>query len=162
MADVYFDRMGREKYPDDIIPLNKKAYYAILVKDKKVLITYPPHIKVPEFPGGGMSRNDDFRSCLYKKLYEDSGLEYMLDRGNLDYQQVVKYFDDDVRPYGQFCIYDQTFMVYDADSYGFDTSREMWKTPSNGLAVWVDIDDIFKGVTKINYMHWQAFQKLFL
>lgn len=85
----------------------------------------------------------------------------MLDGGLRKYEQNVNYFADDARPFGEFCKYDMTFIVYDASSYGFDTGKERWKTPENGLAAWLDINDIFEGKTKINYAHWLAFQKLF-
>ena len=70
MSDIFYDRRGHEKYADEIIPLHQKGYFAILVKDEKVLVTYPPQVSVPEFPGGTVSRREDFRGCLYRKLYE--------------------------------------------------------------------------------------------
>lgn len=161
MVEVFYDRKGRKKYADDIIPIRQKGYFAILVKDEKVLVTYPPLVNVPEFPGGAVSRKEDFRSCLYRKLFEETGIEFMLDFGINQMEQVVNYFAEDARPFGEFCIYDQTFIVYDASSYGFDTNVEMWSTPENGMAAWVNINDIFEGKTKINYAHWLAFQKLF-
>lgn len=57
----------------------------------------------------------------------------MLDGGLRKYEQNVNYFADDARPFGEFCKYDMTFIVYDASSYGFDTGKEHWKTPENGL-----------------------------
>ena len=42
MSDIFYDRRGHEKYADEIIPLHQKGYFAILVKDEKVLVTYPP------------------------------------------------------------------------------------------------------------------------
>ena len=55
MSDIFYDRRGHEKYADEIIPLHQKGYFAILVKDEKVLVTYPPQVSVPEFPGGPVS-----------------------------------------------------------------------------------------------------------
>lgn len=81
MSDIFYDRRGHEKYADEIIPLHQKGYFAILVKDEKVLVTYPPQVSVPEFPGGTVSRREDFRGCLYRKLYEETGIEFELDWG---------------------------------------------------------------------------------
>lgn len=161
MVEVFYDRRGKEKYADDIIPIWQKGYFAILVKDEKVLVTYPPLVKVPEFPGGSISRKEDFRSCLFRKLFEETGIEFMLDSGMRQFEHDINYFAEDARPFGEFCKYNQTFIVYDASSFGFDTSATLWKTPENGMASWVDINDIFEAKTKINYAHWQAFQKLF-
>lgn len=52
MVEVFYDRRGKEKYADDVIPFEQKGYFAILVKDDRVLVTYPPQVSVPEFPGG--------------------------------------------------------------------------------------------------------------
>ena len=134
MSDIFYDRRGHEKYADEIIPLHQKGYFAILVKDEKVLVTYPPQVSVPEFPGGTVSRREDFRGCLYRKLYEETGIEFELDWGEKSYQQIVNYFAEDARPFGEYCVYDQTFIVYDASSYGFDTSVSPWRTPENGNA----------------------------
>lgn len=161
MSSVFYDRRGKTKYADDIIPLEQKGYFAILVKDGKVLVTYPPQVTVPEFPGGSVSRREDFRECLYRKLYEETGLDFMLDYGVKEFNQTINYFADDAKPYGLCCIYDQTFIVYDASSYGFDTKIDSWRTPENGMASWVAVEDIFSGKTKINYAHWQAVQALF-
>lgn len=161
MSDIFYDRRGHEKYADEIIPLHQKGYFAILVKDEKVLVTYPPQVSVPEFPGGTVSRREDFRGCLYRKLYEETGIEFELDWGEKSYQQIVNYFAEDARPFGEYCVYDQTFIVYDASSYGFDTSVSPWRTPENGNAAWLNIQDIFSAKTKINYTHWLAFQHLF-
>lgn len=161
MSEVFFDRTGKQKYADDIIPVSQKGYFAILVKDDKVLVTYPPLVDTPEFPGGTVSRKEDFRSCLFRKLYEETGIEFMLDKGERQFQQEINYFAEDARPFGEFCRYDQTFIVYDASSYGFDTNREFWKTPENGRAGWVDIKEIFLGNIRINYTHWKAFKSLF-
>lgn len=95
MSDIFYDRRGHEKYADEIIPLHQKGYFAILVKDEKVLVTYPPQVSVPEFPGGTVSRREDFRGCLYRKLYEETGIEFELDWGEKSYQQIVNYFAED-------------------------------------------------------------------
>ena len=33
MVEVFYDRRGKEKYADDVIPFEQKGYFAILVKD---------------------------------------------------------------------------------------------------------------------------------
>lgn len=161
MTEVFYDRFGREKYADDIIPVHQKGYFAILVKDDLVLVTYPPQVKVPEFPGGSVSRKEDFRDCLYRKLYEETGIEFALSQGEKSYSQTINYFANDARPFGEYCVYEQTFIVYDASAYGFDTTKEPWRTPENGTAAWLKKEDIFSGTHKINYAHWLAFQHLF-
>lgn len=161
MNNLFYDRRGKTKYADDIIPVHQKGYFAILLKDDKVLVTYPPQVNVPEFPGGSVSRREDFRDCLFRKLYEETGIEFMLDYGTKEFHQEINYFAEDARPYGMYCIYDQTFIVYDASSYGFDTDVEPWRTPENGSAAWVAVEDIFSGKIKVNYAHWQAVQALF-
>ena len=161
MVEIFYDRKGREKYADDVIPVDQKGYFAVLVKDNKVLVTFPSMVRIPEFPGGAVSRREDFRGCLYRKLIEETGIEFMLDRGNKQFQQNINYFAEDARPYGEYCKYDMTFIVYDASKYGFDTAKEMCKTPENGYASWVEIKDIFDGAVKLNYTHWLAFRELF-
>lgn len=161
MNEPFYDRRGRKKYADDVIPVRQKGYFAILLKDGKVLVTYPPQVSVPEFPGGAISRSEDFRECLYRKLYEETGIEFMLDRGVRNYHQIINYFAEDARPYGEFCVYDMNFIVYDASSYGFDTSCPQCRTPENGCSGWIEIKDIFSGSIKINYAHWLAFKQLF-
>ncbi len=160
MDKIFFNRRGREKYADDVVPVEKTGYFALLIKDHKVLLTYPPQVSVPEFPGGSCKRREDFRDCLFRKLYEETGVEFMLDKGETSYEQTVNYFADDERPDGTFYIYRQIFIVYDASSYGFDIDVPRWKTPENGYAQWVDLEDIFEGRVKVNYCHWTALQKL--
>lgn len=162
MNSPYYDRYGKEKFIDDEIPCHKKGYFAVLVKDNKVLITYPPDADVPEFPGGSVRRKEDFKGCLYRKLYEETGIEFMLNEGSESFTHTIEYFDEDEKPDGGYLIYEQTFIVYDAHSFGFDTSRKIWKTPENGRAVWVNINNISSGKLEINYGHWLAFQELFL
>jgi len=161
MSDIFYDRCGREKYADEIIPVYQKGYFAVLVKDNKVLVTYPPLVSVPEFPGGAVSRKEDFRECLYRKLYEETGIAFELSEGEKSFSQRINYFADDARPYGEYCVYDQTFIVYNASSYGFDTTADSWHTPENGIAAWIDVADILAAKTKINYAHWLAFRQLF-
>ncbi len=161
MTDIFYDRYGRKRYADDIVPAEKYGYFAVLIKDARVLLTYPLGKKAPEFPGGSLVRGENFRDCLFRKLYEETGIEFMLDKSEQCFEQVIPYFADDEKPYGTFYIYHQTFFVYDADKYGFDVERERWKTPENSLAVWVSFQDIVSGKVKINYAHWQAFKQLF-
>lgn len=161
MPSIFFDRRGKEIYADDVIPVRQKGYFAILLKDGKVLVTYPPQVNIPEFPGGTVSRKEDFRACLFRKLYEETGIEFMLDYGTKEYQQEVNYFAEDARPFGMYCIYEQNFIVYDASSYGFNTNEEIWRTPENGHAAWVSAKDILSGKIEINYVHRLAVQALF-
>ena len=161
MDEAFYDRYGHKKYANDIIPIEQKGYFAILVKDEKVLMTYPPLVDVPEFPGGAIGRRENFRECLFRKLYEETGIEFMLSSGEKEFHQTLRYFAEDARPYGEYCIYDMTFLVYDASSYGFDTRESQSKTPENGSSCWVPIKDILSRKTKINYAHWLAFQELF-
>ena len=126
MDKIFFNRRGREKYADDVVPVEKTGYFALLIKDHKVLLTYPPQVNVPEFPGGSCKRREDFRDCLFRKLYEETGVEVMLDKGETSYEQTVNYFADDERPDGTFYIYRQIFIVYDASSYGFDIDVPRW------------------------------------
>ncbi len=161
MNNMYFDRYGKQKYGEDIIPTHQKGYFAILLKDDKVLLTYPPQVDLPEFPGGSISRREDFRDCLYRKLYEETGIDFMLDYGMKEFSQTINYFADDAKPNGVYCIYEQMFIVYDASSYGFETNQNLWKTPENGKAEWVNVQDILSQKVKINYTHWLAVQNLF-
>ena len=161
MDNLYYNRYGQTKFASDIIPMHQKGYFAILIKDNKVLLTYPPQVDLPEFPGGSISRREDFRDCLYRKLYEETGLDFMLDYGVKEFSQTINYFADDAKPNGVYCIYEQMFIVYDASSYGFDTQKENWKTPENGKASWIALEDIISKKIKINYTHWLAVQNLF-
>ena len=161
MTEKYYDRYGREKHGDEIIPIHQKGYFAILVKEDKVLVTYPPQVDIPEFPGGAVSRKEDFRDCLFRKLYEETGIEFVLSQGKKTYTQTINYFADDARPFGEYCSYEQIFIVYDASAYGFDTAQAPWHTPENGRAAWIKKEDISSKRAKINYAHWLAFKELF-
>ena len=48
MDNLFFNRKGRPKYADDVIPAYKNGYFALLVKENKILLTYPPGVGVPE------------------------------------------------------------------------------------------------------------------
>lgn len=161
MTDIFYDRYGKKVFADDVTPVRKTGYFAVLIKEKKVLITYPHGSAVPEFPGGSIKRDENFRECLFRKLYEETGLEFMLDRSEKEFQQIFNYFADDEKPNGTFYIYDQTFWCYDATKFGFKDSADMWKTPENSKAAWINIEDIIGGKIKINYAHWMAFKQLF-
>ena len=160
--NVYFDRYGNKKFLEDKIGIEKKGFYVVLIANEKILMTYPPNVpNCPEFPGGSVLRGEDFRKCLYRTLYQEAGIEFMLDSSSKVFQQNVNFFADDLKPVGEFWIYNQTFFVYDALTYGFDTNKEKWKTPGGAMAEWVPIEDIFSGNKKINFAHWQAVQGLF-
>lgn len=107
MDNLFFNRKGRPKYVDDVIPAYKNGYFALLVKENKILLTYPPGVGVPEFPGGSIRRSENFRDCLFRKLYEETGVEFMLDKGVRQFEQTVNYFADDEKPSGMFYIYHQ-------------------------------------------------------
>lgn len=162
MDNAFYDRRGRQKFGGDVVPVRKKGYFAVLVKSGKVLLTYPSNTNVPEFPGGSMCRDEDFRQCLLRKLYEETGIDFMLDKGEKQFHQVFNFFDETECAFGVFYIYDQTFILYDASSYGFDSTAEKWRTPENSMAAWVSLEDIVSGKVKINYAHWQAVKALFL
>ena len=119
--NVFFDRYGRQKFNDDIVPSHKKGYFVLLVKDDWVLLTIPPKQKVPEFPGGSILRGEDFHDCLFRKLYEETGLELMLGRGDQTFEQTVPYFADDEPPCGMFYIYEQVFYAYNLEKYDVDS-----------------------------------------
>lgn len=161
MTDIFYDRYGKKIFADDVTPVRKTGYFAVLTKNNKVLITYPQGSSVPEFPGGSIRRDENFRECLFRKLYEETGLDFMLDKSEKEYRHIFNYFADDEKPRGNFYIYDQIFWVYDADKYGFEETSETWKTPENSKAAWIAVSDIISGAIKINYAHWQAFKKLF-
>ena len=161
MTDIFYDRNGKEFFIGDLTPIKKTGYFAILLRDNKVLITYPRGTNVPEFPGGSAKRDENYRDCLFRKLYEETGIEFMLDKGIKEYQHTFNYFADDEKPRGTFFIYIQTFWVYNADKFGFKEIAEEWKTPENSKAAWVEIDDIVNGKIILNYAHLIAFKKLF-
>ena len=71
MSDIFYDRRGHEKYADEIIPLHQKGYFAILVKDEKVLLLirrrYPfPSFRAVRFHAGKTSAAAFTASCMKK------------------------------------------------------------------------------------------------
>ena len=157
---IFFDRNGREHYCEAAIPSEKEGFFALLVKDGCLLLTYPPHYDVAEFPGGSCRRKENVRDCLFRKLYEETGIEIMLGHYEKDFEQVVRYFADDEPPEGTFYIYKQKFMLYDVSSFRFDVAQERWKTPENGFAQWVAIDDVLQQKVKLNFIHKMALKAL--
>ena len=156
---AFMDRYGKVHYADEETATFRTAYYAIIIKDKKVLLTALPRFDLFEFPGGGQVRGEDFRECLQRELYEETGYDFCLSHGKTEIRQVVDFFADDIRPRGECWIYDQTYIVYDADSYGLELREGEWKTPENGRAKWVKLEDLKEGKTEINYCHRLAFEK---
>ena len=161
MTKVFYNRYGRKKYVDDVVPIVKKGYFAVLLKDKHLLLTYPPHVEIPELPGGEVNRNENFRDCLFRKLYEETGFDFMLDKGIKRFEQTVNYFDETEKSWDVCFVYNQTFLLYDANNYAFDIHVPKWKTPETGYAEWVNLDDLLSEKTKLNYFHLLALKKLF-
>lgn len=161
MADVFYSRAGIKKFADDIVPVVKVGYFALLFKDNHLLLTYSPHAKIPEFPGGEVLRNENYRDCLFRKLYEQTGFDFMLDKGMKKVEQTVNCFDENERQSGKFCIYRQIFLLYNADKFDFDINVPKWKTPENGYAEWVRFDDLLNEKVKLSYFHSLALKKLF-
>ena len=160
MSEMFFDRYGNKKFIGDAIPISKKGYFAVLLKDDKILVTVPPQSDVPEFPGGYKQRSEDMQQCLYRKLYEETGVDFVLGEGMKLFDQVVRYYDIEEKK-GTFYIYDQTFVVYDASSYGFDTKAKSWVAPDGSAVYWLKIQDVASGALKLSYMHGKAFEELF-
>ena len=50
---AFMDRYGKVHYADEETATFRTAYYAIIIKDKKVLLTALPRFDLFEFPGGG-------------------------------------------------------------------------------------------------------------
>ena len=70
MVEVFYDRRGKEKYADDVIPFEQKGYFAILVKDDRVLVIRR-RFRFPNFPavrpaGGKIFAAACFASFLRK------------------------------------------------------------------------------------------------
>ncbi|MDR1026560.1 MAG: NUDIX domain-containing protein [Lactobacillus sp.] len=161
---VFYNRYGEECFLGDAVPTNKKGYFAVLIKDDKVLVTIPEGADIPEFPGGNKQRNETPRESLYRKLYEETGVDFELGCGCSDkeFNHVVDYFSIEDKPNGRFFFYDQTFYVYDASAFGIDATEKVWKTPDGAQACWVKMKDIIKEKKKINYAHWLAFKEIFM
>ena len=157
---IFFDRNGREHYCENSIPSEKRGFFLLILKEGKILLTLPPRSNMAEFPGGSQRRGENFRDCVSRKLYEETGIDFVLDQGIKTFEQTVRYFADDERPDGGFYYYHQTFVVYEADSFVFDTSDARWKTPENGWAFWVKIDDLLSQKIMINYVHRPALSVL--
>ena len=160
MYDMFFDRYGKRRFLGESIPISKKGFFAILLKDDKVLVTVPPNSELPEFPGGHKQRGEDLRSCLYRKLYEETGVDFMLGEGARKFSQVVNYFDIEEKK-GTFYIYDQTFIVYDAEKYGFNTKAKPRVAPDGAKSYWLKVKDITSGKVGLSYMHGLAFGEMF-
>ena len=111
-----------------------------------------------EFPGGGQKRQEDFRACLFRKLYEETGIELMLDKSGRVFEQEADYYADDED--GGFYRYHQVFLKYDCEKYGLRMSEEIRKTPENGWAVWAKIKDVAAGNIKMNVWHLAAAKNL--
>lgn len=160
MIKSFWDRFGKEHYAEEEVATHRQAYYAIVKKNDMVLLTALPRFDLFEFPGGGLNRGEDYKTCLAREFYEETGYDFGLSLGAKEIKQVVNFFADDIRPYGEYWIYDQTFIVYEADNFGLEIKDGEWKTPENGRAKWVKFEDLTNGTIKINYCHFLAFEKL--
>lgn len=162
MMEAFWDRWGKAHYAEFETATKRTAFFAIIIKDEKVLLTCLPHHELFEFPGGGLNRGENFRTCLLRELYEETGYEYALDDSANKHQQLINFFADDIRPNGECWVYNQTYIVYDADAYGLEIKEGTWNTPENGTAKWVDLQDLKSGEIPLNYTHKLAFEALFL
>lgn len=88
---AFMDRYGKAHYADEETATFRTAYYAIIIKDKKVLLTALPRFDLFEFPGGGQERGEDFRECLQRELYEETGYDFCLSHGKTEIRQVVDF-----------------------------------------------------------------------
>ena len=52
MSDVFINSRGREVFADDVVPAVEDGYFAIFIKNKKVLLYWPPYGEAAEFIGG--------------------------------------------------------------------------------------------------------------
>lgn len=161
MTKTFMDRFGKAHYAEDEMATKRTAYYAIIIKEGKVLLTALPRFNLYEFPGGGLNRGENYKTCLLRELYEETGYDFGLDHGDSQIHQLVNFFADDIRPHGEYWTYDQTYIVYDADKYKIPFREGEWKTPENGTAKWVDLQELKDGKIAINYCHRLAFDKFF-
>lgn len=159
MTKPFMDRFGKAHYAEEDMATKRTAFYAIVIKDGQVLLTALPRFDLFEFPGGGLNRGEDYKTCLLRELYEETGYDFALDHGEKQINQVINFFADDLRPHGEFWIYDQTYIVYNADKYNISLREGEWKTPENGTAKWVKLQDLIEGKIDINFCHRQAFDK---
>lgn len=159
MSEPFYDRSGRKHYPDDGQAFPRRAAYAVVVREGKVLLTAKPRGDFWEFPGGGIDRGDDVHSCLYRELYEESGYDIELGRGDEEICQRVNFFADYIRPAGEYWVYDQVFRLYNGEQYGFELKDGIWKTPENGAARWVDLEAVRSESIPVNYCHKLAFDQ---
>ena len=159
MSEAFYDRFGKKHYPDDGQAFPRRAAYAVVVREGKVLLTAKPRGDCWEFPGGGVDRGDDVRSCLYRELFEESGYDIELGRGEQEVRQTINFFADYIRPAGEFWHYDQIFCLYDGRQYGFELKEGIWNTPENGSARWTDLEVLRSGNIPINYCHKRAFEQ---
>lgn len=161
MNNLFYDRYGKIHYPEEGQAFSRSGVFAIILKQGQVLLTAEPHTGVYEFPGGGIERGEDMRRCLMRELYEETGYDFELgeQETKVRLEQTVNYYSDSVRPGGLYLIYHQTFLVYDAEKYGFELREGEWKTPENGRAVWAEIKDLYQGKIPFHYAHAQALEK---
>lgn len=161
MIEPFFDRWGKEHYFEADLALVRSGYFAIIIKNGMVLLSSLPRHDLFEFPGGGLNRGEDYKTCLVRELYEETGYEFALGSGNREHKQLVNFFAEHIRPAGECRKYSQTFIFYDADNYGLEIKEGTWSTPENGHAKWVEFQDLLDGKIELNYMHRKALDALF-
>ena len=160
MSEAFVDRFGRQHYAEEGLATPRTAYYMIIIKNRQVLLSALPRFDLFEFPGGGLNRGENYKTCLKRELYEETGYDFALGNGQAELRQKVNFFADDIRPRGEYWHYDQVFMVYDAAAYGIKIKEGEWTTPENGKAKWVDVAEIDSGKLPLNYCHKMAWDKL--
>lgn len=156
MSEPFYDRFGKKHFPEEGQPFPRRAAYAVVVRDGKILLTSKPRGDCWEFPGGGIDRGEEVRCCLLRELFEESGYDIELGRGDVEVRQKVNFFADYIRPAGEFWVYDQLFMLYDGQRYNFQLKEGIWKTPENGTARWANLEEVLSGEISLNFCHKQA------
>ena len=158
MSDVFINSRGREVFADDVVPAVEDGYFAIFIKNKKVLLYWPPYGEAAEFIGGVCPRGEDKAASLSRMLYEQSGFESAIGKPEEIWSQEVDYFD--ARAANPFIHYRQVFGLFDAAKYPLVERDKNWTTPDGGAAMWQDLDALFRGDIELNYTHMAALKAL--
>lgn len=161
MNNVFVNSKGRAVFADDVVPAVENGYFALLIKDDKILLHYPPKNDVPELVGGVCPRGENLRDNMSRLIYEQTGVDIMPSEAAKHFEQEVDYADDNASGTNPFIHYHQAFDVFDVATYWSEDERLKWVTPDGGCAVWAELDDVLVGKLKINYWHFAAMQKIF-